>query len=120
MKYKNKYMKWKNNERGIGQAGGLLLTRRSGTLRRAWGLIEFEADFAPFQPTKQKAVDGVKTYQFSHSKDWVAGKDKMEGAEYMNTSSDANQTHWIEDFMNQVKNLPEGNYRYENGQFIRY
>ena len=27
--------------------------------------IEFEADFAPFQPEYQKAVEGVKTFQFS-------------------------------------------------------
>jgi hypothetical protein len=81
-------------------------------------LIEFEADFAPYQPDKQEANPNVKTYQFSHSKDWVAGKDKMEGTEYMNTSSDANQTHWIEDFMNQVKNLPAGNYRVVNGQIV--
>jgi hypothetical protein len=30
-----------------------------GTLKQ---LIAFEADFAPYQPDKQKAVDGVKTY----------------------------------------------------------
>jgi hypothetical protein len=81
-------------------------------------IIEFEADFAPYQPDKQKANSQVDTYQFSHKKDWIAGKDKMEGAEYMNTSSDTNQTHWIEDFMNQVQNLPAGNYWVVNGQIV--
>ncbi len=32
-------------------------------------LIEFEADFAPYQPSKQKAVLCIDTYQFSHSED---------------------------------------------------
>ncbi|GHT70532.1 hypothetical protein FACS1894155_00010 [Bacteroidia bacterium] len=83
-------------------------------------LIEFEADFAPYQPTRQKAVDDVKTYQFSHSKDWTAGNKKMEGSEYMDTSSDKNQTHRIQDFMNQIQNLPEGKHKIENGKIVPY
>jgi uncharacterized protein RhaS with RHS repeats len=83
-------------------------------------LVEFEADFAPYQPKKQEAIEGVKTYQFSHSKDWVAGNDKMNGAEYIDTSSDQNQTHWIEDFRDQIQNLPEGKYRIENGRIVPY
>jgi RHS repeat-associated protein len=83
-------------------------------------IIEFEADFAPYQPKQQKANPEVKTYQFSHNKDWVAGKDKMEGAEYMDTSSDPNQTHWIQDFWNQVSNLPYGEYRVVHGQIVPY
>jgi hypothetical protein len=82
--------------------------------------LEFEADFAPYQPTKQRAVDGVDTYQFSHSKDWVAGNRKMEGANYIDTSFDRNQTHWIQDFMNQIKNLPAGSYKVVDGQIVPY
>jgi hypothetical protein len=82
--------------------------------------LEFEADFAPYQPTKQQAVDGIDTYQFSHSKDGVAGNKKMEGTKYMDTSSDKNQTHWIQDFTNQIQNLPEGKYKIENGKLVPY
>lgn len=80
--------------------------------------IEFEADFAPYQPTKQKANPKVNTYQFSHSNDRVAGDDKMEGATYMNTSSDKKQDHGINTFMDQIKNLPTGKYKVENGKII--
>jgi hypothetical protein len=83
-------------------------------------IVEFEADFAPYQPTEQKANPDVKTYQFSHHRDWVARNKKIEGAEYMDTSSDKNQTHWIQDFMNQIQNLPEGKYRIENGKLVSY
>jgi RHS repeat-associated protein len=89
-------------------------------------LIEFEADFAPFQPTKQKAVDGVKTYQFSNDHDNVANNrllgspyGPMPGAE-VTTDSDPNKGHPIVDFMNQINNLPEGRYKYENGKFVPY
>jgi uncharacterized protein RhaS with RHS repeats len=71
--------------------------------------ILFEADFAPYQPTQQRAIDGVRTLQFSHSKDWIAGNKSMEGAEYMDTSSDKKQGHGISSFKNQIKNLPRGN-----------
>src|SRR5690606_33274191 len=43
--------------------------------------IELEADFSPFQPDKQKAIkrDNMgSTYQFSHSKDAVAGDEPIE------------------------------------------
>jgi len=81
-------------------------------------IIEFEADFAPFQPDQQKANSEVKTYQFSHKKDEVAGNDKMEGAEYMDTSDDNEQGHGINTFMEQIKNLPAGNYKVVNGQIV--
>jgi RHS repeat-associated protein len=82
------------------------------------GILEFEADFAPYQPDKQKANSEVNTYQFSHSKDWVAGNAQMDGANYMDTSSDKNQTHWINDFWSQVQNLPAGNYTVVNWQIV--
>lgn len=83
-------------------------------------MLEFEADFAPFQPTKQEAVKGVRTLQYSHSEDWIARNEKMKGAEYEDTSSDKNQTHSIADFMNQIQNLPEGKYKFENGKIVFY
>ena len=80
--------------------------------------ISFEADFAPFQPTKQQAVDGVNTFQFSHSKDRVAGNKEMDGAYNQDTSSDKGQGHSIFDFFEQVKNLSEGNYKVVNGKIV--
>jgi RHS repeat-associated protein len=81
-------------------------------------LMEFEADFAPYQPKKQKANSNVPTFQFSHSGDWVAGNAQMDGANYMDTSSDQKQTHSINDFWSQVQNLPTGNYTIVNGQIV--
>ena len=82
-------------------------------------IIEFEADFAPYQPKDQQAVDGVKTYQFSHSEDWVAGNDEMQGAEYKDTSSDKDQGHRIGTFLDQIMNLPAGNYKVVNGEIVK-
>ena len=83
-------------------------------------IIEFEADFAPFQPGAQKASSAITTYQFSHSDDKVAGNDKIEGAEQRDTSNDQNQDHAISTFLDQVTKLPQGNYRYQNGKFVAY
>ena len=47
-------------------------------------MIEFEADFAPFQPTKQKAIAGVQTYQFSNDNDNIANN-KALGSPYGST-----------------------------------
>lgn len=80
--------------------------------------ISFEADFAPFQPTKQKVVDGVNTFQFSHSDDIVAGNKKMEGANDQDTSFDKGQGHSIMDFMDQISKLPAGAYKIVNGKII--
>jgi RHS repeat-associated protein len=87
-------------------------------------LIEFEADFAPFQPTKQKAVDGVKTYQFSNDNDNVANNPwigspygPMKGAE-VTTNDDPNKGHSIVDFWSQIQSLPAGNYKVENGRVV--
>ena len=82
--------------------------------------LEFEADFAPYQPTQQKTVAGVDTYQFSHNKDRVAGKDRMEGATYMDTNEDEEQKHGISTFINQIQNLPQGTYKIENGRTVPY
>lgn len=78
----------------------------------------FEADFAPFQPTQQTAIEGVGTLQFSHNNDKVAGKGKMPGAEQIDTSSDKIQLHSIFGFMDQIKNLPVGKYQVVNGKIV--
>ena len=83
-------------------------------------LLEFEADFALFQPKKQNANIMVPTYQFSHSNDKVAGNDKMWGATQMNTSRDEKQGHGISTFIDQINNLPEGRYKFENGKIVPY
>ena len=82
-------------------------------------IIEFEADFAPYQPKEQKAVKGIITYQFSHEEDNVAGNDKIPGAKYMNTSSDEKQDHSITTFFKQISKLPAGHYIMVNGKLTR-
>lgn len=80
--------------------------------------IDFEADFAPFQPSKQKAVKGVPTFQFSHGDDIVAGDDSMPGAFKMDTGTDSQQGHSIFGFMDQIKNLPTGKYKIVDGKIV--
>ncbi|MFC7526829.1 hypothetical protein ACFQRK_22930 [Parapedobacter sp. GCM10030251] len=80
--------------------------------------VDFEADFAPFQPSK-KAVKGVPTFQFSHSGDKVAGNDDMPGAIKIDTSTDRQQGHSIFGFMEQIRNLPTGKYKIVNGKIVR-
>ena len=83
--------------------------------------IAFEADFAPFESSKQTAVrDRLMgpTLQYSHNGDPIAGNKPELGAQQQNTSNDENQTHWIGDFMKQVSTLPAGNYRVVNGQIV--
>lgn len=83
------------------------------------GLSISEYDFAPFQPTMQKAVKGVDTYQYSHKYDIIAKDNKMPGAHYMKTSNGEDKGHSIEDFINYIKSLPEGKYQIENGEITR-
>ena len=81
-------------------------------------IIEFEADFAPFQPDEQMAISGVPTYQYSHNNDGVAGNKRMIGAEYMDTSSDEKQGHSLMDYIDQINNLPAGTYKIEDGKLV--
>lgn len=83
-------------------------------------LFAFEADFAPYQPTKQNANSNITTYQFSHKNDFIASDEKMEGAQYMDTSSDKKQSHGIKGFINQIQSLPSGKYKFVNGQIVPY
>ena len=82
-------------------------------------VIEFEADFAPYQSGSQFTVVSP-TYQFSHSKDNVAGNEQMPGAIMMDTGSDKKQGHSIMDFYDQITNLPEGRYQFIDGKFVSY
>lgn len=66
--------------------------------------IEFEADFAPVQPKKQKAVEGVKTFQYSNDHDAIANnsflgspKGDIEGAT-IDHNSNPKLGHTITDF----------------------
>ncbi|MFV0469119.1 MAG: hypothetical protein ACK5MK_09370 [Dysgonomonas sp.] len=61
-------------------------------------MIEFEADFAPFQPTDQRAVEGIPTFQYSHRNNFWAGNEPMKRAAQQGTSSDKDQGHGIEIF----------------------
>jgi RHS repeat-associated protein len=87
-------------------------------------VIEFEADFAAFQPTDQKVVSGVKTLQFSNYYDdvvnnwWLGSKyGNIKGAENT-TDYNENKGHTITDFMDKIKDLPAGQYEVINGQIV--
>jgi len=84
--------------------------------------IDFIADFAPYDPDSYGAIEGENigpTLQFSHCGDFIAGCKASPGAENQNTSEDENQTHWLEDFMGQIENLPAGRYIIRNGKIVK-
>ncbi len=90
-------------------------------------VIEFEADFAPFQPTKQKTVKGVKTYQLSHKQDNIANNrllgspsGKIDGVSEIDYYNDDDEikTHGINTFWDEVSKLPEGKYIVVDGNII--
>jgi hypothetical protein len=83
-------------------------------------IFEFEADYAPYQPTKQKAVKDKNmgpTLQYSH-KENIATDEQEPGAQKQNTSSDQVQAHSLYSFFEQILNLPAGTYHLENGQIV--
>lgn len=86
-------------------------------------LVAFEADSAPFQPTVQKAVVQVNTFQFTNYNDNVANNSLLgsrfgqtEGASVFNVNYNASVGHSINDFANQIYSLPTGNYKVEDVQ----
>ena len=83
------------------------------------GISIAEYDFAPFQSSFQKAVNGVDTYQYSHTFDRVAGNEPIEGAEIMDTKNANNAKHSINDFYEYIKNLPQGRYKIINGEVVK-
>ena len=87
-------------------------------------MIEFDADFAPFQPTKQKAIAGVQTYQFSNDNDNIANN-KALGSPYgsmevadVATDNDKIKGDYIQDFTDMIKKLPAGKYKVVNGEIV--
>lgn len=64
------------------------------------------------------AVDGVSTYQVSHTDDNIAGLENVDGASFMKQTSKSGG-HSIGSFLDDIKYLPEGTYRYINGRFIK-
>jgi RHS repeat-associated protein len=92
---------------------------------KAKGLNISVYDFAPFQENELKAEDGVTTYQFDNSGDFVVGYglfggslfNKQEGVESRDKKSSGG--HSIFDFLNRIMNLEEGKYEFRNGQFIK-
>ena len=94
---------------GKGYSNGILQYATDNNINGV--IIDFEADFAPFQPSNQEAVKrpGMgTTYQFSHSDDIVAGNKPINGAIIIDTSNDVDQGHSIGSFINQIKKLPKG------------
>lgn len=76
-------------------------------------IIEFEADFGPYQPSDQKAVDGIPTYQISYGGDSISGNEPVDGAIIVDTSSESNQGHKLKYFLSQIAKLPSGYYSFD-------
>lgn len=74
-------------------------------------LIEFELDIAPYQPTEQKAVNGVPTYQVSHTNDPVATGEQMQDAtkyeinKYWNPTTNPIMPHMVKTFGPEINKL---------------
>jgi len=73
--------------------------------------IEFEVDFAPFQPEQQTAVDEVPTIQVSNTNDnvtnLVRNNGKIDGADVF-YDPDPHKGHSIFDFLDKIKDfIPE-------------
>ena len=83
------------------------------------GLKISEYDFAPYQSKHQEAVYGVDTYQYSHKHDIVAGDAKISGAHFMKTSDKPSKRHYLEDYIDYILQLPQGNYIFENGKAVK-
>lgn len=84
------------------------------------GLSLIEYDIAPFQPTKQSALDFVTTYQLVHTTDDIAKWYPIAGAICFDaTEADGNPEdgHSISTFYESLKFLGEGNYEFRNGFF---
>ena len=78
-----------------------------------------EYDFAPYQPEQQTSVAGVDTYQFSHKDDWIAGFNPEKGnVTYLDPFIAKGTSHSLSSFEEEIYNLKEGRYIFENGKFI--
>lgn len=83
------------------------------------GLSISEYDFAPFEPEWQESVNGVDTYQYSHTNDWIAGSNPIRGAHYMKTSDSSQKGHTLGDFMGYINSLPTGKYKLIDNRFVK-
>ena len=83
------------------------------------GLSISEYNFAPFQPQSYSAIQGVDTYQYSHKYDYIAGDKGIKGAKQQPTSNEKEDGHSIEDFLKYISTLPQGVYKFKNGEFIK-
>lgn len=94
------------------------------------GLQIDEYDFAAYQQNHLSAIPGVSTFQYDNKEDgvvggflgWLSGGSRhkrQKGAESYEANFNPKGGHGIIDFLNAASKLPPGNYRYENGKFIR-
>lgn len=44
---------------------------------------------------------------------------KISGAHFMNTSDKASKGHYLEDYIDYILQLPQGNYIFENGKAVK-
>ena len=90
------------------------------------GLSITEYDFAGYQQDKLSATEGVPLYQFDNKGDMIVGNGvtsshgKMVGREKeSNDNVNRSGGHSIIDFMSIISSLPEGNYKFINGKFVK-
>jgi RHS repeat-associated protein len=92
------------------------------------GLRITEFDFASFQQNKSsnKGVKGTSLKQYDNKGDVVVGKGLYgsefateEGAEERVMDNSSGKGHSIFDFLDKIKNLSEGTYIFQNGEFVK-
>jgi RHS repeat-associated protein len=100
---------------GKGYSAGILSYAEKNNIKNVE--IEFEVDFAPFQPNKLKAIPGIRTIQVSHKYDKVvnnvikiAGSEeaKQEGVsdtDYHLNTNDKNKGHSLTSFGDEINNV---------------
>lgn len=78
--------------------------------------IEFEVDFAPFQPNMQAAIHGVRTIQGSHKYDKVVNNDLeiggseetkekgVQDVDYHLNTTDEKKGHSLGTFVDEINN----------------
>lgn len=77
-------------------------------------------DFAPFQSYCLSGSEGVETFQYSHFWDLVAhDADEKGDVHHMRTSLNMQDGHSIDSFQQYINSLPEGTYKYVNGQWVK-
>lgn len=97
----------------------------------AKGLSITEYDFAAFQQNKLSAIPGVPLFQYDNEGDPVVdgfigklngshhAKEKGREENGSNDNVNPNGGHNILDFISIIQSLPEGTYKFINGQFVK-